>query len=88
MAARRNPKNRRLDFERRLLLLALCAGFPSLAAVVVLLLAADYSAGTIWTLLTVLVVAWLGFALAVRERVAYSMRTLANLLGAVRDGDF
>ena len=88
MAARRIPKRRWLTFERRLLMLALCAGLPALITAGVVLILAEYSAGTVWTLITVLVLCWIGFALAVRERVAYSMRTLANLLGAVRDGDF
>lgn len=88
MAARHIPKNRWLNFERRLLLLALAAGLPSLITAAVVMILADDPPGTIWTLLLVLVAAWLGFAIAVRERVAYSMRTLANLLGAVRDGDF
>lgn len=89
MAARHSSKRRRwLTFERRLLILALCAGLPALITAGVVLILAEYPAGTVWTLLTVLVLCWVGFALAVRERVAYSMRTLANLLGAVRDGDF
>ena len=32
--------------------------------------------------------AWLGFALAVRERVVFPLQTLSNLLGALREGDF
>src|SRR5205085_497628 len=43
---------------------------------------------TRWTLGALLLICWLGFATAARERFAYSMRTLANLLGALRDGDF
>jgi nitrogen fixation/metabolism regulation signal transduction histidine kinase len=83
-----HARRRWLTFERRLLLLALCAGLPALITAAVVLIVGDYSPGTAWTLLTVIVLVWLGFAAAVRERVAYSMRTLANLLGALRDGDF
>jgi nitrogen fixation/metabolism regulation signal transduction histidine kinase len=88
MPRRSYARRRWLTFERRLFLLALCAGLPALITAAVVLLLGDDSASTIWTLLTILVLAWLGFAAAVRERVAYSMRTLANLLGALRDGDF
>jgi nitrogen fixation/metabolism regulation signal transduction histidine kinase len=88
MASHGTPRRRWLNFERRLLLLALCAGLPALVTAAIVLVLSDYSSGTVWTLLTLLVGAWLGFAAAVRERVAYSMRTLANLLGALRDGDF
>ena len=39
--------------------------------------------------LTVLIVGcWLGFAMAVRERVVFPLQTLSNLLGALREGDF
>jgi nitrogen fixation/metabolism regulation signal transduction histidine kinase len=31
---------------------------------------------------------WLGFPLAVRERVVFPLQTLSNLLGALREGDF
>jgi len=41
-----------------------------------------------WTLTVLIVGAWLGFALAVRERVVFPLQTLSNLLGALREGDF
>ena len=42
-----------------------------------------------WTLTVLIVVlAWLGFAFAVRERVVFPLQTLSNLLGALREGDF
>jgi two-component system nitrogen regulation sensor histidine kinase NtrY len=85
---RSKRKKRRLTFERRLFLLALGAGLPGLIATVVLLVVNDYPAGIQWTLISVIVLAWLGFAAAARDRLAYSLRTLANLLGALRDGDF
>ena len=84
MAGRR----RWLTFERRLTLLALCAGLPAVIAAGVLLALGDYSPGTIGTLTAVVLIAWIACAAAVGDRVAYSMRTLANLLGALRDGDF
>jgi two-component system, NtrC family, nitrogen regulation sensor histidine kinase NtrY len=89
MAARRSSARKRwLTFERRLFVLALGAGLPGLIAAVVLLTIGDFSPGTRWTLIVLMSAVWLGFAASVRERVAYSMRTLANLLGALRDGDF
>jgi two-component system nitrogen regulation sensor histidine kinase NtrY len=87
-AFRRIYKKRRLTFERRMFALSLCAGAPALVASAVLLGTGDYSGSTRWTVGIILVMAWLGFAAAVKDRFAYSMRTLANLLGALRDGDF
>jgi nitrogen fixation/metabolism regulation signal transduction histidine kinase len=81
-------RRRFLTFERRLVLLSLCAGLPAVITAAVLLALSDNSSGTVWALAAIVLTAWFGFALAVGERVAYSMRTLANLLGALRDGDF
>ncbi len=84
MAARRHW----ITFERRLLLLTLCAGLPAVVCALVVLWLNDYSNGTRWTLAVLLVLCWVGFAAAVEERFAYAIRTLANLLGALAEGDF
>ena len=84
MAARRHWTT----FERRLFLLALCAGLPAVICALLLLWLNDYSAGTRWTVGVLLVLCWLGFAAAVEERVGYAIRTLANLLSALSEGDF
>ncbi|MGD1068929.1 MAG: ATP-binding protein [Bryobacteraceae bacterium] len=89
MAARRpSARKRWLTFERRLYVLALGAGLPGLITAIVLLYMGNFSSGTRWMAIVLMTMIWLGFAGAVRERAAYSMRTLANLLGALRDGDF
>ena len=36
----------------------------------------------------VVVLAWLGFAAAVRERVTRPLQTLSNMLAALREGDY
>jgi two-component system, NtrC family, nitrogen regulation sensor histidine kinase NtrY len=77
-----------LNFEQRLFALVLCAGLPGLAVAIVLLSLGHYSGSTAWIVGTLMVLVWAGFAASVRERVAYSMRTLANVLGSLRDGDF
>ncbi len=81
-------RRHRLTFERRLFLLALCAGLPAVASAIILLSSNNYSAGTRWTLDSLLVLCWLGFAAAVEERIGYAIRTLANLLSALAEGDF
>jgi nitrogen fixation/metabolism regulation signal transduction histidine kinase len=50
--------------------------------------AGDYAAKTRWTLAVFIVVLWWGFAFALRERVVRPLQTLANLLAALREGDF
>jgi two-component system, NtrC family, nitrogen regulation sensor histidine kinase NtrY len=79
---------KRLVHERRVQLLALAAGFPGVLTSMIILLTGDYSAKVQWTLGLFVIGGWLGFAGAVRERVASPLRTLANLLEAMREGDY
>lgn len=75
--------------EARILLLALAAGLPAVAtALIILWWTGDYTPKVQWTLTVVIVGSWWGFAAAVRERVASPLRTLANLLEAMREGDY
>jgi nitrogen fixation/metabolism regulation signal transduction histidine kinase len=86
----------RMDFSRfkpvhegRILLLALAAGLPAvITTLVILWWVGDYTPKVQWTLTVVIIGFWWGFAAAVRERVASPLRTLANLLEAMREGDY
>jgi len=80
--------HRRLSFEYKLFLLALGAGAPAIIASVVFLATSDVSKSTAWTLGGVIIAWWLAIATVSKDRFTYSMRTLSNLLGALRDGDF
>ena len=81
-------KSARIGYEGRVVLLALLAGLPGSACALIILWTGDYAARTEWTLTILIVCAWLGFAMAVRERVVFPLQTLANLLAALREGDF
>jgi two-component system nitrogen regulation sensor histidine kinase NtrY len=74
--------------EQRVFLLALGAGLPAVAVALVLLWTGSYPARVQWTLTVVIVLVWWGCAGAVRERVASPLRTLSNLLEAMREGDY
>ena len=74
--------------ERRILAMALAAGSPGAVVALVLLWSGDYTAKVQWTLTVLIVAVWWGFALAARERVVFPLQTLANLLAALREGDF
>jgi nitrogen fixation/metabolism regulation signal transduction histidine kinase len=78
----------RISHEGRVVLLALLAGLPGSACALIILWTGDYAARTQWTLTLLIVAAWLGFAMAVRERVVFPLQTLSNLLAALREGDF
>jgi len=74
--------------DRRVLFLALLAGLPAIALSLWLLWNTDHSSRIRWTLGPLVVLCWLGFAFAARQRVVRPLRTLANLLAGLREGDF
>ncbi len=79
----------RLFHERRIQLVALLGGLPAVVvALVFLWVVGDHAANVRWTLTLLIVGFWIGCAVSVRERVASPLRTLANLLEAMREGDY
>jgi len=84
------PRKRRIAHEQRVFYYALLAGLPAVLTAMILLLwyvpAAD--AKVQWTLGLVIFSCWFGYALALRERVVRPLQTMANLLTALREGDF
>jgi two-component system nitrogen regulation sensor histidine kinase NtrY len=78
----------RFTFERRIFLLALGAGLPGSLVAIILLWFGDFTPKVQWTLTTLIVCCWFGFASAVREKIIFPLRTFSNLLAALREGDF
>src|SRR6202035_2925312 len=74
--------------EQRILTLALVAGAPAVLTCMLMLWLGDHTPKVQWTLTVVILACWLGFCFALRERVASPLRTLANLLEAMREGDY
>jgi PAS domain S-box-containing protein len=77
-----------LLYERRILLLALCAGLASTVVALILLWSGGYSSKLQWTLTVLMILTWLSFAFTAQSRVVFPLRTLSNLLAALREGDF
>lgn len=75
-------------FETRILLLALAVGAPGLILTFVLLWSSSWAPPLALGAAVVIVALWWAVALELRERVVRPISTLANLLGAVREGDF
>jgi two-component system nitrogen regulation sensor histidine kinase NtrY len=88
MEVRRWIENLRPVHEQRIFLLALGAGLPAVAVALILLWTGSHAPQVQWTLTVVIVLVWWGCAGAVRERVASPLRTLSNLLEAMREGDY
>jgi nitrogen fixation/metabolism regulation signal transduction histidine kinase len=87
-ATRTKTPPKKLSYEHRLVLMTLGAALPAMIVALVLLWTGDYSARVQWTLTVVILGLWLGFALALRERIVMPLQTLSNLLGALREEDF
>jgi nitrogen fixation/metabolism regulation signal transduction histidine kinase len=77
---------------RGLLLVALAAALPGVAAAVVLLWRPALASGIPLPLRAAIalaiVAAWIGGAVSLRRRVSHPLQTIANVLAAVREGDF
>ena len=78
----------RLSHDQRLVLLALGALAPSATLALVLLWTGDHHPRTQWTLTITLAVLAAGFLASMRARVIMPLQTVANLLSALREGDF
>ena len=75
-------------FDQRILLLALAAGLPATLVALVLLWTGDYTPRMQWALTMFIVGVWTGCSVSVRNRVVMPLRTLSNLLAALRESDF
>jgi nitrogen fixation/metabolism regulation signal transduction histidine kinase len=67
---------------------ALCGGAPAVAIALTLLARGDLPLKNVVTLDAAILLAWLGFAFAARDRVVRALQTIGNLVGAVRDGEY
>ncbi|ACB75185.1 sensor histidine kinase [Opitutus terrae] len=81
-------RHHRFSHEQVVFFQALAAGLPAVAISLILLWIGGYSAKLQWTLGLLIVGCWLGFAAAVQVRVIRPLQTMANLLSALREGDF
>ena len=80
--------SQRMTHGRRVWVLALLAAVPAVATALLLLWLGDFSPRVRWTLTATIVLTWLGFVSALRERVVHPLHTVSNLLAAMREGDF
>lgn len=74
--------------ENRVLIHSLCSGLAAAIFSLAVLWSGDYSPKVQWTMTALIVLSWWSFAWAARERVVSPLRTLANLLEAMREGDY
>jgi two-component system, NtrC family, nitrogen regulation sensor histidine kinase NtrY len=83
------PSKRRLAHDQHVFYTVLLAGLPAvLFSMWHLWGAGDQSPKEQWTFTLFILGFWFGFAAAARERVIRPLQTMANLLSALREGDF
>jgi len=80
--------HRARNLEQSVLALGLLAGLPAGVVLVALTWNEAYSFEVRWTLVAVIALVWVGSAAAARQRVSKTMLLAANLLGALREGDY
>jgi len=77
-----------LPYDRRIQLLALAGALPAGIVAEVLLWTSHVAAPLRWTLTAVIVFVWILWAHTLRNRIVRPLQTAANLLSAMREGDF
>jgi nitrogen fixation/metabolism regulation signal transduction histidine kinase len=77
-----------LSYDRRITLLAIAAGFPSVVGALVLLWLADYSWLVRASAAVLLIGAWVALVVILRDRIVRPLQTVSNLLAALREDDF
>jgi len=73
---------------RRLLLITLAGGAPAVVVAAVLLAASDVGTSLAWVVGIAIVASWLCGALALRHTAAFRLRSVSNLLAALREEDY
>lgn len=79
---------RRVPHDRGILLLALATGLPGILVALGLLWTGAVPGVVRWLGSLLLVGFWVGASLALRDRVVRPLQVLANMLAALREGDF
>ena len=85
-SASRRP--RRVSHERKVLQLAILASLPGTLVALILLWTGDFTPKVQWTLSLLIVSAAWAFIAVLQQRVVYPLRTVSNMLAALREEDF
>lgn len=74
--------------DRRVLLLTALAGLPGVVVALLLLCRSGLDPAMRWPLSLALIAAWLGLSAAAKNHALRPFETIANMLAALREGDF
>ena len=76
------------SLEQSILLLTIIAGLPAALALLYLTWDQQYSFEVRWTITTIVLAVWIGAAAVAYQMVTRALFLQANLLGALREGDY
>ena len=77
-----------MRFERKITVLCLLSGLAGTLMALAFLWTGAFQLSTQLSLTFLVLVCWIGFALTVKEKVAFPLRTVLNVVGALREGDY
>ena len=77
-----------MKHESRILFLAVMTGATGSVVALIYIWGASYTVGSKIALTVLLTGMWLGLALHLQTVVAFPLRTVSNLIGALREGDY
>jgi two-component system, NtrC family, nitrogen regulation sensor histidine kinase NtrY len=78
----------RVSLAAAVQLLVLFGGLPAIAIAIVLLWRSGWSLVASGSCVLLIVGIWIGCVVAAREQIVFPLRTLSNLLAALREGDY
>jgi two-component system, NtrC family, nitrogen regulation sensor histidine kinase NtrY len=78
----------RVSLAAAVQLLVVFGGFPAVAIAIALLWRSGWSPVASGSCALMLIGVWIGCAIAAREQILFPLRTLSNLLAALREGDY
>jgi len=82
------PPGGRLSHDQAVLFCALLAGLPAVVVSLILLWGRGDDSTLLWLLSPLIVVCWLALSFMARNQVVRPLQTMANLLLALREGDY
>ena len=82
------PATRKMKFERKIIVLSLMGGLAGILMALVFLWTYPFQLSTKLILTFLVLICWIGFSFSVRNKVAFPLRTILNILGALREGDY
>ncbi len=77
-----------MRFERQILIRLLVIGLVAFLVSMWFVWTSDYSIQTQIMLTVLILLPWVGFALGLKAKVVFPLRTISNILEAIREGDY